>query len=429
MKRSKYSEEQITYAIRQAESGTPVSDVCRQLGISEATFYVWKKKFAHLGVSELRRLRQLEEENARLKGLVADLTFAKHILQETIRKEPVTPAKRRARAQWIQETFHVSVVRACRLAGFSRAAWYRRSRAKDQEGLRLRLRDLATARPRFGYLRLHVLRRREGWMVNKKRVRRLYRLEGLQLRHRVRRRKHMALHRGAAPPPTARAQRWSMDFVHDQLLDGRPFRVLTLIDHWNRESVLLEPAFGSRGARGTPRLDHVRPRHGVHVPRARSVGVRPGRATRLHPTRQAHGQRAHRVLQRPAARRMPERAAVPVACRRPRQAHSLAAGLQRTPPPQRPGTPDPQGVHPEASGHHGAFPRGYSSIALSPNGTNVTHPKSPVPYCLLDGGAYPLISVPAPMSGVSRHRKSRTVGDPTVRDQSSTRRAGNPNAI
>ena len=86
MKRSKYSEEQITYALREAESGTPVGDVCRQLGISEATFYVWKKKFAHLGVSELRRLRQLEEENGRLKRLVADLTLDKHILAETIRK-------------------------------------------------------------------------------------------------------------------------------------------------------------------------------------------------------------------------------------------------------------------------------------------------------------------------------------------------------
>ncbi len=86
MKRSKYSEEQITYALRQAEGGTPVGDVCRQLGISEATFYIWKKKFAHLGVAELRRMRQLEEENARLKGVVADLTLDKHILQETIRK-------------------------------------------------------------------------------------------------------------------------------------------------------------------------------------------------------------------------------------------------------------------------------------------------------------------------------------------------------
>lgn len=86
MKRSKFSEEQIAFALRQAESGTPASDVCRQLGVSEATFYIWRKKYAHLGVSELRRLRQLEEENNRLKRVVADLTLDKHILMETIRK-------------------------------------------------------------------------------------------------------------------------------------------------------------------------------------------------------------------------------------------------------------------------------------------------------------------------------------------------------
>jgi putative transposase len=86
MKRSKFTEEQVAYALRQAESGTPVSDVCRQLGVSESTFFLWKKKYAHLGVSELRRLRQLEDENARLKRVVADLTLDKHILMETIRK-------------------------------------------------------------------------------------------------------------------------------------------------------------------------------------------------------------------------------------------------------------------------------------------------------------------------------------------------------
>ena len=86
MKRSKFSEEQIAYALRQVESGTAVADVCRQLGVSEATFYVWKKKYGHLGASELRRMRQLEEENGRLKRLVADLTLDKHILTETIRK-------------------------------------------------------------------------------------------------------------------------------------------------------------------------------------------------------------------------------------------------------------------------------------------------------------------------------------------------------
>jgi putative transposase len=87
MKRSKFSEEQIAYALRQAESGTAVGDVCRQLGVSEATFYAWKKKYAHLGVSELRRLRQVEDENRRLKQVVADLTLDKHMLSEALRKK------------------------------------------------------------------------------------------------------------------------------------------------------------------------------------------------------------------------------------------------------------------------------------------------------------------------------------------------------
>ena len=87
MKKSKYTEEQISYVLRQAEAGTPVEDVCRGMGISVATFYIWKKKYGELGASEVRRLRQLEDENARLKRLVADLTLDKNILQEVIRKK------------------------------------------------------------------------------------------------------------------------------------------------------------------------------------------------------------------------------------------------------------------------------------------------------------------------------------------------------
>lgn len=87
MKKSKFTEEQIAYVLRQAESGTAIADVCRSTGISEATFYVWKKKYAGLGVSELRRMKLLEDENARLKRLVADLTLDKHILNEVIKKK------------------------------------------------------------------------------------------------------------------------------------------------------------------------------------------------------------------------------------------------------------------------------------------------------------------------------------------------------
>lgn len=87
MKKSRYTEEQIAFALRQAESGTPVADVCRHMGVSEASFYVWKKKYGKLGLTEIRELRQLRDENARLKRLVADLTLDKHILGEVIAKK------------------------------------------------------------------------------------------------------------------------------------------------------------------------------------------------------------------------------------------------------------------------------------------------------------------------------------------------------
>jgi putative transposase len=87
MKKSTFTNEQILYGLRQVEAGTPVAEVCRKLGVSEQTFYRWKRKFAGMGVAELRRLRQLEEENRKLKQLVADLTLDKHMLQEVIRKK------------------------------------------------------------------------------------------------------------------------------------------------------------------------------------------------------------------------------------------------------------------------------------------------------------------------------------------------------
>jgi len=154
-------------------------------------------------------------------------------------------------------TYDVGVQRACHLAQFSRAAWYRRSQRLDQAPLRLRIRELAYARPRFGYQRIWVLLRREGWLVNRKRVRRLYRLEGLQVRMRVRRRKHMALHRGPAPLAVRPTERWSMDFVHDALADGKPFRVLTVVDQWSRQSPILEVASSMSGLTVSAALDRA----------------------------------------------------------------------------------------------------------------------------------------------------------------------------
>jgi putative transposase len=87
VKRSKFTEQQIAFALKQAELGTPVDEVCRKIGISDATFYNWKKKYGGLGPSELRRLRQLEEENTKLKKLVADLSLDKAMLQDVLSKK------------------------------------------------------------------------------------------------------------------------------------------------------------------------------------------------------------------------------------------------------------------------------------------------------------------------------------------------------
>lgn len=87
MKKSKFTEEQIAFALKQAELGTPVYEVCRKMGISDATFYIWRKKYGGLGPSEVRRLKQLEEENAKLKRLVADLSLDKAMLQDVLAKK------------------------------------------------------------------------------------------------------------------------------------------------------------------------------------------------------------------------------------------------------------------------------------------------------------------------------------------------------
>ena len=87
MKKSKFTKDQIAFALKQAELGTSVEEVCRKMGISDATFYVWRKKYTGVGPSELRRLRQLEEENRKLKQIVADLSLDKAMLQAVVAKK------------------------------------------------------------------------------------------------------------------------------------------------------------------------------------------------------------------------------------------------------------------------------------------------------------------------------------------------------
>src|SRR5258705_9185402 len=144
MKRSNFSEEQVASALRQVEGGTPGGDVCRQLGVSEATFYAWKKKYAHLGVSELRRLRQLEGENARLKRLFADLTLDKHMLSEALRRDTKARALMRDPLPSAVTTLRPKAEALLRPFGPTG----RRPRHAARSGLRARERSPESAAPR-----------------------------------------------------------------------------------------------------------------------------------------------------------------------------------------------------------------------------------------------------------------------------------------
>jgi len=138
----------------------------------------------------------------------------------------------------------------------NRASYYYRSRAEEYRALRIRLKDLAMSRIRFGYLRLLVLLQREGWQVGKKLVYRLYREEGLQVRTK-KRKKQVSRQRAALAAAQRGNQRWSMDFVSERLENGRYLRVLTVLDQYTRECPLLEVAASMSGVKVVNALERI----------------------------------------------------------------------------------------------------------------------------------------------------------------------------
>ena len=147
-----------------------------------------------------------------------------------------------ARATW-----QVSIRRACRALPVERSTYHYRSRRAGQAHLIARIREIAATRVRYGYRRIHLLLRREGWRINPKRVYRLYREMGLQLRNKTPKRRVKAKLREDRQSATQPNETWAMDFVHDQLATGRKLRVLTIIDTFSRFSPAIEPRFTFRG--------------------------------------------------------------------------------------------------------------------------------------------------------------------------------------
>src|SRR5690606_17999969 len=148
MRKSRYTEEQIVNALKQADAGMKVEDICRKLGITPTTFYRWKAKFGGMEVNEARRLKQLEEENRRLEQLVANQALDIQMLKAVVRKKMVKPAAGRQAVGYLLRTFGVSERRACRVIGLCRSSYRYEPRREEPMELLQELRQIASERPR-----------------------------------------------------------------------------------------------------------------------------------------------------------------------------------------------------------------------------------------------------------------------------------------
>jgi putative transposase len=168
----------------------------------------------------------------------------------------VTPAARREAVAHLQVAYEVSERRACTALGADRTSVRYRSHRPDNATARARLRELASVRRRFGYRRLHILLRREGIVMNHKKLRRLYREERLQVRRRGGRKRALGT-RATMALPQGPNQRWSLDFLSDAMTDGRRFRILAIVDDFTRECLALIADTSLSGVRTSRELDAV----------------------------------------------------------------------------------------------------------------------------------------------------------------------------
>jgi putative transposase len=167
------------------------------------------------------------------------------------------PVRKRKLVDEMRREWGVSIRRACRAVLLDRSTYHYRSRRSGQAELEQRIREICQTRVRYGYRRVHVLLRREGWHINQKRTRRIYYELGLQLRKKTPKRRVKAKLRDDRRPATRSNETWAMDFVHDQLATGHKLRVLTIVDIFSRFSPALEPRLTFRGTDVVTTLERV----------------------------------------------------------------------------------------------------------------------------------------------------------------------------
>ena len=246
MGRKRHTPEQIITALREAEvglaRGKSVKLMSRELGITEQTYYRWRREYGGMKMSQARRLKELERENERLKRAVADLTLDKLILEGSGRGKLLSPERRRRCVVRVRQQLGASERRACRVLGQPRTTQRRaRKVASDEGALRGDIVRLASRFGRYGYRRVTDMLRIEGWGVNHKRVERIWRQEGLKVPERQPKRGRLWLNDGSCIRlrPLYRGHVWSYDFVASRTHDGRALKLLTVLDEHTRECLAI----------------------------------------------------------------------------------------------------------------------------------------------------------------------------------------------
>ncbi|WCK03912.1 IS3 family transposase [Agrobacterium tumefaciens] len=271
MKTSRFSEPQILVILRQAEGGVPVPELCREHGMSTASFYKWRAKYGGMDASMISQMKALEDENRRLKKMYAEMSMQAELLKEALGKKLTRPSQRRepygkckhlpigqGMAGQAVALRGVSIALACRTFGVSETCYrYSAKLNDDNEQIADLLIGLTRAKKTWGFgLCFLYLRNVRGHRWNHKRVYRIYRELEFNLRIKPRKR----LKRDKPDPltvPEAPNLVWSMDFMADRLEDGRQFRLLNVLDDFNREGLGIEVDFSLPAERVIRSLNQI----------------------------------------------------------------------------------------------------------------------------------------------------------------------------
>ncbi|WP_246413473.1 IS3 family transposase, partial [Methylobacterium brachythecii] len=245
----RHKPEEIVAKLRQVDvlisQGQSAAEAIRAIGVTEVTYYRWRQEYGGLKSDQVRRMKEMEVENQRLRKAIADLTLDKLILQEAAPGKLTSPARRRACIEHVMDVLHVSERRACRALGQHRSTQRKIPRGRDDEAaLTADLVALAEQYGRYGYRKISALLKAAGWLVNDKRVERIWRREGLKVP--AKQPKRSRIWDGDGSCLRLRAEHrnhvWSYDFVEARTHDGRKFRMLNIVDEFTRECLAIRIA-------------------------------------------------------------------------------------------------------------------------------------------------------------------------------------------